>query len=105
MPEGIPGREIARRSALGLMATGGAAFALFGPRGAKEAGAGRVVLDYWEKWTGHEGRAMQRVVDDFNDTQDRIFVRYLVTAGIDQKTLNAVAGGDPPDIVGLWNYN
>ncbi len=97
--------EIARRSALGLMAVGGAAFACFGPRGAKESSGGRIVLDYWEKWTGHEGRAMQRVVDDFNASQDRILVRYLVTAGIDQKTLISVAGGDPPDIVGLWNFN
>jgi multiple sugar transport system substrate-binding protein len=96
---------ITRRAALGLAGAGALAFAAFGPRGAKEASGGRVVLDYWEKWTGHEGRAMQRVVDEFNASQNRIFVRYLVTAGIDQKTLIAVAGGDPPDVVGLWNYN
>lgn len=94
-----------RRAAIGAIAAAGAGFALFGPRGAKEASGGRIVLDYWEKWTGHEGRAMQRIVDEFNNSQSRIFVRYLVTSGLDQKTLIAVAGGDPPDIVGLWNYN
>lgn len=97
--------RLSRRAALASLAAGGAAFALFGPRGAKESTRGRIVLDYWEKWTGHEGLAMQRIVDRFNDSQSRIFVRYLVTAGIDQKTLVAIAGGDPPDIVGLWNYN
>lgn len=94
-----------RRAAIGAIAAAGAGFALFGPRGAKEASGGRIVLDYWEKWTGHEGRAMQRIVDEFNNSQSRILVRYLVTSGLDQKTLIAVAGGDPPDIVGLWNYN
>jgi hypothetical protein len=99
---------LSRRAALGTLAASAAGFALFGPRGAKERSDGKIVLDYWEKWTGHEGRAMQKVVDEFNATigeQKKIFVRYLVTAGIDQKTLIAVAGGNPPDLVGLWNYN
>jgi ABC-type glycerol-3-phosphate transport system substrate-binding protein len=26
-------------------------------------------------------------------------------AGIDQKAMVAIAGGDPPDVVGLWNYS
>jgi ABC-type glycerol-3-phosphate transport system substrate-binding protein len=87
------------------MAAAGAGFAVFGPRGAKDRIRGRIVLDYWEKWTGHEGRAMQRVVDDFNRSQDRIHVRYLATSAIDQKSMVAIAGGDPPDVLGLWNYN
>jgi hypothetical protein len=45
-----------RRAALGALAAGGAAFALFGPRGDKQSSRGRIVLDYWEKWTGHEAR-------------------------------------------------
>ncbi|MEK6701602.1 MAG: extracellular solute-binding protein [Planctomycetota bacterium] len=94
-----------RRAAIGAMVAGGAGFALFGPRGAKEASGGRIVLDYWEKWTGHEGRAMQGVIDRFNDSQSRIFVRYLVTAGVDQKAMIAISGGNPPDVVGLYNYN
>jgi ABC-type glycerol-3-phosphate transport system substrate-binding protein len=96
---------VTRRAAIGALAAAGVGFAVFGPRGAKERPGGRLVLDYWEKWTGHEGRAMQRVVDDFNRSQDRIFVRYLATSGIDQKAMVAIAGGDPPDIVGLWNFN
>lgn len=96
---------VTRRAAVGALAAAAAGFAIFGPRGAKDSAGGRIVLDYWEKWTGHEGRAMQRVVEEFNNSQDRILVRYLVTAGVDQKTLIAIAGGDPPDVVGLWNYN
>jgi multiple sugar transport system substrate-binding protein len=97
-----------RRTAMGALAAAGVGFALFGPRGAKQARDGRIVLDYWEKWTGHEGRAMQKVVDRFNETigaQKGIRVRYLVTAGVDQKAMIAIAGGDPPDVIGMYNYN
>jgi multiple sugar transport system substrate-binding protein len=87
------------------MGAGGLAFVLFGPRGSKERTDGRLVLDYWEKWTGLEGRAMQKVVDDFNRSQNRLFVRYFSTGGIDEKAQIAISGGAPPDILGLWNYN
>ena len=65
----------------------------------------RIRLDYWEKWTGHEAAAMQAVVDIFNQSQDRIFVNYLTMGGIDQKAKLAIAAGDPPDVLGLWNRN
>jgi len=94
-----------RRAAVASIVAAGAGFAAFGPRGPRAGGSGRVVLDYWEKWTGDEAAAMKQVVDRFNDSQSRIHVRYFITAGIDQKALIAIAGGDPPDIVGLYNYN
>lgn len=94
---------MARRSVLGGMAAAGLGYALFGPRGAKEESGGRLVLDYWEKWSGHEAAAMQQVVDAFNDSQDRIFVRFFTMTAIDQKAMVAIAGGDPPDIIGLYN--
>ncbi len=97
--------SMTRRAALGTIAAAGAGFALFGPRAGKERTDGRLVLDYWEKWTGQEGRAMQKVVGDFNASQDRLFVRYFATAGIDEKAQISIAGGAPPDILGLWNYN
>lgn len=74
---------------------GGAALAAPG-------GDGRVVVEYWEKWTGHEADAMQGVVDDFNASQERIFVRMLTVSRMDQKMMLATAGGVPPDIAGLW---
>lgn len=94
-----------RRAALAVIAGAGLGFAAFGPRGTRERSDGRVVLDYWEKWTGAEGRAMQGLVDRFNQSQDRIYVRYLTQAGVDQKALISIAAGDPPDIIGLYHYN
>ncbi len=96
---------ITRRAAVGVLGAAGLGFAVLGPRPRKDAPGGRVVLDYWEKWTGQEGRAMQRLVDRYNASQDRVFVRYFAMAGIGQKALIAIAGGDPPDIIGLWNFN
>jgi ABC-type glycerol-3-phosphate transport system substrate-binding protein len=87
------------------MAAAGLGFIAFGPRASKARTDNRLVLDYWEKWTGLEGRAMQKVVDDFNASQSKLFIRYFSTGGIDEKAQIAIAGGAPPDILGLWNYN
>src|SRR5205085_8706840 len=66
---------------------------------------GRVHIRYWEKWTGFEEEAMRAVVDRFNRTQSRVFVDMLSVSQVDQKMLLATAGGDPPDVAGLWDYN
>lgn len=102
----MAGHRITRRRALGAIAATGAGYALLGPRGGDRRDRdGRVVIDYWEKWTGDEGRAMLEIVERFNRHQDRIRVRCVTLAGIGQKALVAIAGGDPPDVLGLWSYN
>ncbi|WP_428387355.1 ABC transporter substrate-binding protein [Mucisphaera sp.] len=65
---------------------------------------GRIILNYWEKWNTFEAEAMRRVVDDYNASQDRVLVKFLSVSSIDQKVLLATAGGNPPDIAGLWSY-
>jgi multiple sugar transport system substrate-binding protein len=66
---------------------------------------GRLHIKYWEKWTGFEGEAMRAVVNAFNRKQSRIFVDMLSVSQVDQKMLLATAGGNPPDVAGLWDYN
>jgi len=66
---------------------------------------GRVIVSYWEKWTGFELDAMQGVVDDFNRSQPRIEVRLLPVSPIDVKIMLATAGGNPPDLAGLWSFS
>ncbi len=39
---------------------------------------------------------MRRIVERFNASQSRILVRYFAMAGIGQKAMIAIAGGDPP---------
>src|SRR5262245_48566133 len=76
------------------------------PAGAKARGDrtddGRIRLEYWDKWSGFEMEAMRAVVNDFNASQQRIFVDFVSVSGISQKTLIATAGGHPPDIAGVW---
>lgn len=68
----------------------------------RQAKPNRVTVVYWEKWTGAEGREMGKVVDAFNKSQDRIFVKYLSISGVDSKTMLATSGGNPPDVAGIW---
>lgn len=65
---------------------------------------GRIVIQYWEKWEQFEKEAMQEIVDDFNASQDDVWVNYLSVGQLDQKLLLATAGGNPPDVAGLWAW-
>jgi len=78
----------------------------FGPRTGAPAPAGRIVVEYWDTWTGAEMAAMQQTVDDFNRSvgaEKHIFVHFLSQSDISQKTLLAAAANVPPDIAGLWD--
>ncbi|RMF80969.1 MAG: extracellular solute-binding protein [Planctomycetota bacterium] len=97
-----------RRILLGALIAAALLLVAFGPRGVEHAPPGRVVVTYWEKWTDFEGEAMRRLCALFNDTvgaEKGIYVDYVVTTQIDLKTLIATAGGDPPDLAGLWPHN
>jgi multiple sugar transport system substrate-binding protein len=73
--------------------------------GCQKKSDNKVHITYWEMWTGVEAEAMQTAVDAFNRSQDRIEVEYLSVSDVDRKTLIATAGGDPPDVAGLYTYN
>lgn len=66
------------------------------------AATSKVHVAYWEKWRGAEEDAMRAVIDTFNASQDRIVVDYLPTSQLDRKAILAIAGGDPPDMIGLF---
>jgi multiple sugar transport system substrate-binding protein len=86
----------------------GAGLLILGPRADESLPKDRIVIDYWEKWTGNEEAQMRIIVNDFNNTvgtQKGIFVRYVSSATINQKTLVATAAGVPPDIAGLFDVN
>ena len=68
----------------------------------RQVGAGRVSVIYWEKWTGDEGEQMRKVVNAFNASQSKVFVKYLSISSVDQKTMLATAGNNPPDVAGIW---
>jgi multiple sugar transport system substrate-binding protein len=78
----------------------------------RHTGARHIV--YWEKWTDFEGEAMARLVDAFN-TKERarakaapgyrpIEVEVVTISSIEQKLLIASAGGNPPDVAGIYSF-
>ena len=84
-------------------------FAVLWPREAsspaeREALAqGRVVVTYWDRHSGHEHASRRLLIDEFNNSQDDVDVRAL-PVGYDtsmEKLLTAVAGGTPPDLIGM----
>jgi len=78
-----------------------------GPREQQAIPADRVIVRYWEKWTGVERQAIERLVTRFNETlgaERGIWVDYNAVSNVDQRMLIATAGGDPPDLAGLFDY-
>lgn len=76
-----------------------------GCKDGKKASSGPVTITYWEKWTGFEGEAIRAVVDAFNARQAGVHVRLMTVSEIQKKLLVATAGGDPPDLSGLYSRN
>jgi len=90
---------------LGVLAI---AVLFFGPRAGSDVPPGRIVIDYWEKWTADEEAQMRLIVNEFNESvgkEKNIFVRYVSTSNVNQKALVATAAGVPPDVAGLWDGN
>ena len=79
----------------------------FGPRGRVAAPPDRTVIRYWEKWSGAEAQAMMPIVERFNETvgtEHGIWVEYCSVSNVDQRMLISTAGGDPPDLAGLYDH-
>ncbi len=97
-------RGVSRREALARLAAVPALFAVHGCGGSKRGGP--VELTYWEKWTKFEGQAAQDMVDAFNEKHEgRIHVTKETTTEIERKLLIAIAGGNPPDVAGIYAFN
>lgn len=68
-----------------------------------------VTVSYWERWTGFEAEAMQKVIDTFNAEKHKnkkgqvIQVRMIATSQMERRLLVAVAGGNTPDLAGIWS--
>jgi len=95
-----------RWTILTLFFLSAACLLVWGPRPAASRPKDRVVVQYWEKWTGQEGAQMQEIVSDFNATVGRekgIYVEILSQSNVNQKTLIATAAGVPPDVAGVWD--
>ena len=64
----------------------------------------RIPVYYWHMWSGQWQPTMERVVAEFNASQDKYEVIPLQVpyAQADSKFLMSVAGGNPPDVMAQW---
>ncbi|WP_426321423.1 ABC transporter substrate-binding protein [Microbacterium sp. E-13] len=71
--------------------------------GDEKSSDGKIVLDFWNGFTGPDGPALQQVVDDFNASQDEVEVKTNIMPWdtLYQKVLTSVAGSNGPDIIAM----
>lgn len=90
---------------VGLAGAVGLILLLASPSPARRSYAGRTQVTLWHMWTGEWNDVVEKIVDRYNQSQDRYEVVALSvpTQGADVKLLLAAAGGDPPDVMAQWN--
>ncbi|PTX64958.1 carbohydrate ABC transporter substrate-binding protein (CUT1 family) [Melghirimyces profundicolus] len=58
---------------------------------------GKKTVKFWYTWQGPETKEMEKLIDEFNASQDKIKVEGLSQGDV-QKQLTAIVGGNPPDL-------
>jgi len=64
---------------------------------------GRTVIVYWDRHFGHEHDARRALIDEFNRSQEGVYVRALPIGynSLMEKMLTSIAGGAPPDVCAM----
>lgn len=65
---------------------------------------GKTVVKFWYTWQGPEAEQMEKLIDEFNSSQDKIQVDGLSQGDL-QKQLTAIVGGTPPDLAVHYDEN
>ena len=65
--------------------------------------SGKITLDFWNGFTGPDGPALEKVIEDFNASQDGVEVKANIMPWdtLYQKVLTSVASNDGPDIIAM----
>ena len=98
---------------LGLLALSAIFLAVAVPTKPERIYPKRLPVRFWHMWTAEQKDVVDRIIDRFNQSQDRYEVIALSVPGgsadgkpgtaADTKFLMAVIGGDPPDCMAQWN--
>ncbi|WP_256972790.1 ABC transporter substrate-binding protein [Saccharibacillus sp. O23] len=70
--------------------------------GGNESTAEKVTIDFWTFWGSETRRPIiEKIIEDFNNSQDRITVKhtYLPFGDIWTKNLASIAAGNPADVI------
>lgn len=64
----------------------------------------RIPVRFWHMWSAEWKEVVDRIVDKYNQSQDKYEVIALsVPGGADTKFILGAMGGDPPDVMAQWN--
>ena len=66
---------------------------------------GRTRVVFWHRWGGEWEVVVKRIVGRFNDSQTEYEVVPMFTTGTGSETkfMLSTIGGDPPDVMSMWN--
>lgn len=69
----------------------------------RAAEEGRTIIVYWDRHSGHEHESRRVLIEEFNESQNEVYVRTLPIGykALMEKTLTATAGGVPPDLMSV----
>lgn len=62
---------------------------------------GRTIITYWDRSQGHEFDMNKGLVDEFNVSQDEIYVHTISIGWRIEKLLTAISSGAPPDVCSM----
>jgi multiple sugar transport system substrate-binding protein len=68
----------------------------------KKTKDGKIIVDFWTFWGSETRRPIiEKIVDDYNASQDKVFIKhtFLPWGDIWTKNLAAIAAGNPPDVI------
>ncbi|MBX7254862.1 MAG: extracellular solute-binding protein [Candidatus Hydrogenedentes bacterium] len=90
---------------LGVLLVVGMMLLLAVPRPSERKHPERIPVHFWHMWTSEWKTVADKIVDRYNDSQDRYEVIPLSIPAntADSKFLMSVAGGVPPDVMIQWN--
>ncbi|GGE03877.1 sugar ABC transporter substrate-binding protein [Marinithermofilum abyssi] len=63
-------------------------------------GGKRTEIDFWYTWMGDGSTSMKKLIDEFNRSQDEVYVNGLAQGDL-RKQMTAIVGGNPPDLASL----
>lgn len=65
---------------------------------------GVIKLKFWHLWGGYEGKYLQSLVDEFNESHPHIHVDTLFVPLVGDKLMASIAGKVPPDVATIWDW-
>ena len=65
----------------------------------------KIVLEVWTAWTEDAATNIEKIFENYSNSQDKVIAKHVVTTDLAQKLLAAVAAGKPPGAAIVFGAN